>query len=179
MSSSVVDTEPQSPPAKKAKTEPVASSASATATAAAFDPDMLAAAMAEGEKKFAVLKAELKKNFVSMAEELEALKDRMAEVHEAIRDRIAEQHDRLNHLTEAFVPATQHALFETAIYEFVDKKIPNGWKEKEGSIKHGIASLCSGVMDRLLSTDSEKKKLLTFHGGSTNQKSGNLGRFFL
>jgi hypothetical protein len=78
---------------------------------------------------------------------------------------------RLNNITTAFHPATQYALFETAIYEFVDKKILDEHREAHASrIKDGVAALCRQVLVMLLSGETDKK--LAWQGLSTRHKNG-------
>lgn len=62
--------------------------------ASAVDPALLASIMEEVGKKFVT------------------------------KEEHARLEERLDNITDAFEPPTQHALFETAIYEFVDQKIP-------------------------------------------------------
>jgi hypothetical protein len=155
MSSSNVQTEQQSPPAKKAKTEP----------AAALDPkvtgidDVTAAALRALQNQTAAMKE-------TAAMETAAMKAEFNERLKTVEDRLNNVEDRLSHITKAFEPATQNALFETAIYHFVD--IHPGWEDEESKIKHGMAILCSRVMDRLLhDTDN---KVIQWQGPSTKIK---------
>ena len=144
------------PPAKKPKTAPASNAAASDGdqktASAAVDPALLARVMEEAGKQFVTkeeFKEEVRKQYVTKEE------------HAALKE-------RLDHfITDAFGPATQHALFETAIYEFVDQKIPTDLKkDHEGKIKHGIVALCLDVMEILLSNATKK---LTWHGPSTRK----------
>jgi hypothetical protein len=160
------DAQNQLPSPKKRKTNsgeavPDASeqAAAATATAnAAVDPTI-----ANNPTAFDRLKSELyeemEKKFVSK-EEHGALK----EAHGALKA-------RLDSFTEALAPATQHALFETAIYEFVSKAIPLNWKHDEDKIKYAVSSVCSSVLTIFLVPVEQKPVSFSWQGPSLRRIS--------
>ena len=84
---------------------------------------------------------------------------------------------RLDQIAEIFGPATKFALFETAIYCFVDPVIrdfesrPKGLAFSEDVIKHAMATLCVSVLSKLLAP-ADHKQDLCFVGLSTRRKSG-------
>jgi hypothetical protein len=106
-------------------------------------------------------------------EDLAALKEESAtkDKHAALKEEHAALEERLERITDAFEPATQHALFETAIYEFVDKRIPSAWIDQGDKIKHGIVALCLDAIEILLSDGTKK---LRWHGPSTRKASKNI-----
>jgi hypothetical protein len=127
--------------------------------------------MAEVEEKF-VSKQEVEEKFVSKqgVEEKFVSKQEVEEKY-VTKEEHAALTARLNNITTAFHPATQYALFETAIYEFVDKKILDEHREAHASrIKDGVAALCRQVLVMLLSGETDKK--LAWQGLSTRHKNG-------
>jgi len=72
---------------------------------------------------------------------------------------------RIDHITEAFEPATEFALFETAIYNFVDSVIkelksrPDGLPFPEDKIKYAMANFCGDVFSKLVKPTQCTKEL--------------------
>ena len=84
---------------------------------------------------------------------------------------------RLDQIAEVFEPATKFALFDTAIYQFVEPDIrklqssQGGLPSTEKMIKHAMASLCADVIRKLLAP-KEYKKDLSLTGLSGRHKRG-------
>jgi hypothetical protein len=190
-SDSIVKTKETSAPAKRSANQqegafsPTAihkkqKTASTVATSSADDGEQTMASiptaamkqiMAEVEEKF-VSKQEVEEKFVSKqgVEEKFVSKQEVEEKY-VTKEEHAALTARLNNITTAFHPATQYALFETAIYEFVDKKILDEHREAHASrIKDGVAALCRQVLVMLLSGETDKK--LAWQGLSTRHKNG-------
>lgn len=151
MSSQNTVTEECSGPATKKLKAAGIDAGAATAPAVAEET---AALIVKNPSLLAVITKEMKSDFVTKQD------------HEELKQDHEELKGRLDQITDVFEPATRFALFETAIYEFVEKMIPAGWEPEKEKIKHGIASLCSGVMEKLLVEESKPKKL-SWQGPST------------
>jgi hypothetical protein len=170
-SDSIVKTKETSAPAKRSANQqegafsPTAihkkqKTASTVATSSADDGEQTMASIPAAAMK--QIMAEVGEKFVSKQEVGEKYVTK--EEHAALTA-------RLNNITTAFHPATQYALFETAIYEFVDKKILDEHREAHASrIKDGVAALCRQVLVMLLSGETDKK--LAWQGLSTRHKNG-------
>jgi hypothetical protein len=170
-SDSIVKTKETSAPAKRSANQqegafsPTAihkkqKTASTVATSSADDGEQTMASIPAAAMK--QIMAEVGEKFVSKQEVEEKYVTK--EEHAALTA-------RLNNITTAFHPATQYALFETAIYEFVDKKILDEHREAHASrIKDGVAALCRQVLVMLLSGETDKK--LAWQGLSTRHKNG-------
>ncbi|CAB9510997.1 expressed unknown protein [Seminavis robusta] len=61
---------------------------------------------------------------------------------------------RIDHVAGAFQPATEFALFETAVYVFVEPLVPSGDGWSTETVQHSTMNLCKILIDNLL----EKKK---------------------
>jgi hypothetical protein len=170
-SDSIVKTKETSAPGKRSSNQqegafsPTAihkkqKTASTVATSSADDGEQTMASIPAAAMK--QIMAEVGEKFVSKQEVGEKYVTK--EEHAALTA-------RLNNITTAFHPATQYALFETAIYEFVDKKILDEHREAHASrIKDGVAALCRQVLVMLLSGETDKK--LAWQGLSTRHKNG-------
>lgn len=170
-SDSIVKTKETSAPAKRSANQqegafsPTAihkkqKTASTVATSSADDGEQTMASIPAAAMK--QIMAEVGEKFVSKQDVGEKYVTK--EEHAALTA-------RLNNITTAFHPATQYALFETAIYEFVDKKILDEHREAHASrIKDGVAALCRQVLVMLLSGETDKK--LAWQGLSTRHKNG-------
>jgi len=170
-SDSIVKTKETSAPAKRSANQqegafsPTAihkkqKTASTVATSSADDGEQTMASIPAAAMK--QIMAEVGEKFVSKQEVEEKYVTK--EEHAALTA-------RLNNITTAFHPATQYALFETAIYEFVDKKILDEHREAHASrIKGGVAALCRQVLVMLLSGETDTK--LAWQGPSTRHKNG-------
>jgi hypothetical protein len=128
------------PPAKKAKTDSSAAASDGNHKAAsAVDPAQLVFFMEEI--------ADLKQRGIKADGLTDALNQRGIKADEEV----AALKHHLEQISHALEPATITALFETAIYEFMDLKILTKLKEDhESKIKHGIAALCQDVLEILL-----------------------------
>ena len=79
-------------------------------------------------------------------------------------DDLKTQHDhlktRLDNFTETLAPATFHALFETAIYEFVDKSderiTTTEWQGYADKIKYSVSLVCAAILTYCLFPVEEK-----------------------
>jgi len=85
---------------------------------------------------------------------------------------------RLDQIAGVFEPATKFALFETAIYQFVDPDIQELPSSQDGlrytgeKIKHAMACLCADVVRKLLAPMKYGKKDLSLPGLSVRKKGG-------
>ena len=114
----------------------------AAAAAAAFDGDDVDPAQAP---IYSRIMEEVAKKYVTKEEH-----DNLKTEH----DNLKTEHDnlkaRMDSFTETLAPATQHALFETAIYEFVDKSDKRittlEWENYADNIKYSVSLVCAAIL---------------------------------
>jgi outer membrane murein-binding lipoprotein Lpp len=63
----------------------------------------------------------------------------------------AKMKHRLDGIATVFRPATKYAVYETAVYKYVEKFLPDRFEDKQRSlIQHGMVQMCGAVLRRLL-----------------------------